>query len=196
MNTYDQAADPSRCTAGQPAAPSRRGARRGSSAGSFPAFCATLAGLHSRPSLAELDVIGRFRITPEEWARYFLPHVRFNRERYSRVELTDLPGYPFPHHQVLLLCWQEGQASCIHDHGGSVCLVRILSGTARETLYARTADGRARPVAATLYHAGDLTCRAESDLHRVEAVGGPLVSLHVYPRDLRDMKTYAEIPVE
>lgn len=36
---------------------------------------------------------------------------------------------------MLVLCWDKGQASPIHDHTGSSCWVRLMDGELRETRY-------------------------------------------------------------
>ena len=35
----------------------------------------------------------------------------------------------------MLLCWGRGQASCIHDHAGSHCFMKILDGELMESLF-------------------------------------------------------------
>ncbi len=79
--------------------------------------------------------------------------------RYTRT----LVGYD-EQFIVLLLCWEKGQSSPIHDHAGSSCWVKILTGTLDEVpgtivvlsistahifqvLYQRGEDGSVREVA-------------------------------------------------
>eukprot|EP01147_Barroeca_monosierra_P003793 gene3793-8371_t len=39
-------------------------------------------------------------------------------------------------YNLMLLCWDMGQASSIHDHAGSHCFMKILDGTLTEELFA------------------------------------------------------------
>lgn len=62
-----------------------------------------------------------------DWRRFAL----FDEHRYTRNLVDDGNGK----YNVMLLCWNEGQASSIHDHAGSHCFMKILDGTLCETLY-------------------------------------------------------------
>src|SRR5688500_12582187 len=54
--------------------------------------------------------------------------LRFASGTYQRNPLRFGTGY-----HALVLCWRNGQRSPIHDHRGSSCAVRVLSGVATET---------------------------------------------------------------
>ena len=41
----------------------------------------------------------------------------------------------------MLLCWEKGQKSPIHDHSGSNCWVKVLDGQVEESLYDLAEDG-------------------------------------------------------
>src|SRR5438552_257958 len=56
--------------------------------------------------------------------------VRFSDRGYMRNLVRAGDWY-----NVLVLCWKNGQRSPIHDHAGSTCGVRILRGTATETVF-------------------------------------------------------------
>src|SRR6267154_1393374 len=64
------------------------------------------------------------------------PFVQFSAERYRRNLMHAGPAY-----HALILCWRNGQQSPIHDHRASSCGVRVLKGTATETLFERTPAG-------------------------------------------------------
>src|SRR6186997_3370169 len=48
-------------------------------------------------------------------------HVRFSDQQYARNLVCKGAWY-----HLLVLCWQNGQRSPIHDHAGSTCGVRVL----------------------------------------------------------------------
>ena len=58
------------------------------------------------------------------------PFLRFSPDHYVRNLM-----YAGPSYQALVLCWQSGQRSPIHDHRGSSCAVKIISGIATETSF-------------------------------------------------------------
>src|SRR5438477_10932542 len=51
------------------------------------------------------------------------PFLCFSADHYVRNLL-----YAGPSYQALILCWQSGQRSPIHDHRGSSCAVTVTSG--------------------------------------------------------------------
>lgn len=78
-----------------------------------------------------------------DWSRYAhlsthkytrnLIHPTFNhKDMIATSDDADL-DLPF---QLVLMGWSPGQYSLIHDHAGSECCMRVLSGCLREDLYA------------------------------------------------------------
>ena len=115
--------------------------------------------------------------------------VVFNDTQYRRNLLHAGPGY-----QALILCWKNGQRSPIHDHTGSSCGVRVLQGTATETVYKRGANGMLMAVRTRELHEGEVCGSQDADIHQVSNFaedGGPLVTLHVYSPPLLKMNTYS-----
>src|SRR2546423_2409543 len=49
--------------------------------------------------------------------------VRFAPNRYTRNTLFGCEGY-----EVLLLAWDKGTSSAVHDHGGSLCWFTPVAG--------------------------------------------------------------------
>jgi cysteine dioxygenase len=111
------------------------------------------------------------------------PYLHFVRGRYTRNLV-----YRDAHREVLLLCWDTGAASPIHDHGGQRCWLRILSGVLLLEDFALLSGGRV-PGPARLgpprtrgpVGAGAVDFRSPEDsIHRVRVLEGPAVTLHVY----------------
>ena len=101
--------------------------------------------------------------------------------------------------ELMVFCWQSGQKSRIHDHAGSACGVRVLSGVATETVFERVAGSEfVRPVGVSLLHADGVTASFDADVHQVsndDKGGELLVTLHVYSPPLAFMNTYDAEPV-
>src|SRR6185436_5550525 len=62
------------------------------------------------------------------------PFMSFSADHYVRNLM-----YAGANYQALVLCWQSGQRSPIHDHTGSSCGVKVIQGVATETIFARAA---------------------------------------------------------
>lgn len=113
----------------------------------------------------------------------------FSPERYRRNLIHAGPMY-----NALLLCWRSGQISPIHDHRGSACAVRVISGEATETIFELTEESRAVPMKTRKLSEG-FTCATEDlDIHRLgneQSAGKDLVTLHVYSPPLVKMGQYS-----
>lgn len=111
------------------------------------------------------------------------PHIRFSHPRHY-TRLLARPGW-----EAWLLTWLPGQATGLHDHGGSAGAFTVLDGVLEETLLAPHGDRlvrRSRP-----YARGEVRPFGRDHVHDVAPVGGPAVSLHVYAPALHGMTRYA-----
>jgi len=116
------------------------------------------------------------------------PAVHFAAERYQRNLL-----HQGPHYLALILCWANGQRSPIHDHRGSACGVRVIQGTATETLFERTPSGYIRAVSSRELFEGQVCGSFDNDIHQVSNLqdgNAKLITLHVYTPPLLNMRTY------
>eukprot|EP01100_Stratorugosa_tubuloviscum_P012284 TRINITY_DN577_c2_g1_i1.p1 TRINITY_DN577_c2_g1~~TRINITY_DN577_c2_g1_i1.p1 ORF type:complete len:799 (+),score=301.21 TRINITY_DN577_c2_g1_i1:98-2494(+) len=71
-------------------------------------------------------VLSSLELHSKEWNQY----VNWASHRYTR----NLIAYD-EKFMILLLCWERGQESPIHDHSGSSCWVKMLHGELVETKY-------------------------------------------------------------
>lgn len=148
---------------------------------------------HTRPvSLATLrEELGRPRIGIED----LRSAVATDAHSYVRTLVHTGPVY-----EALVMCWLPGQRSPVHDHGGSACAVRVVSGAAIETVY--TVDERclASPVSQRLFSAGEVVCSEDADVHTLanaltgEGFGEALVTIHIYSPALVGSRKYALRP--
>jgi cysteine dioxygenase len=122
----------------------------------------------SRVDWRLLDTLVAFR--PSGYARYCL----------GRTEACEL----------LLVCWLPGQASQVHDHGGSSGASWVVRGELRETRYAWGGD-RLLPADVTGAQAGDVLLERPETIHRIDnASPEGAVSLHLYAPPMRGMTPY------
>jgi len=142
--------------------------------------------LKRRASVEELvDKLSSRAITVDDVA----PWVRFSSTQYLRNLIHAGPMY-----HALTICWRSGQRSPIHNHAQSTCGVRVLKGTATETLFERAPGGLLKAVASNDLHAGEVTASMDDDTHQVsnlQAAGDDLVTLHVYSPPLLRMDTFS-----
>ena len=68
--------------------------------------------------------------------------------------------------EVILLCWQPGQTSRAHDHNGSLCVMKCLSGVLDEHRYAKLTG-----TATGLYPIGQAQITAGSTAHITDEQG-------------------------
>ena len=115
-----------------------------------------------------------------ETARH-LDRVQFSPQRYMRHPILLWDDW-----EVMLIAWEAGQVTPIHDHRGVLGGMVILSGSLIEERFAtptgrpEMADNRRRPE-------GDLSDIGPSVLHRLTGLTSRAVSLHVYRPPLRTM---------
>lgn len=125
-------------------------------------------------------ILRRTRLNPREWGQ----HAVFRRGRYTRSVVGHSPGQFI----ALLLCWERGQQSPIHDHAGAHCFMKVLSGQLNEERFEQP-DGGGAPLLV-----GESTLSASSadrsvgfmhddmGLHRISnpSTEEAAVSLHIY----------------
>jgi predicted metal-dependent enzyme (double-stranded beta helix superfamily) len=94
-----------------------------------------------------------------------------------------------PDAQVWLLTWLPGQATDLHDHGGSAGAFVVVSGVLTEETVARTPSG--------IVHTRDVVTPGHGrrfgarHVHRITNGGRvPAISIHVYGPALRAMTRY------
>ncbi len=92
--------------------------------------------------------------------------------------------------ELLLVCWLPGQASHVHDHGGSSGVSWVVRGELRETRYAWGGD-RLLTSHVTGAEEGDVLLERPETIHRIDnASPEGAVSLHLYTPPMRGMTRY------
>ncbi len=144
---------------------------------------------HSHEHIAQInELLTSMRFNQAEYSRY----LNFRDDHYTR----NLVGYDMPQgasrakFTALILCWDKGQMSPIHDHAGSSCWVKVLQGQLREVRYEYRTEDNAERRGKKLAVLSDRTFEPESvayinDTQGVHAMGNPnsdsvTVTLHVY----------------
>lgn len=134
------------------------------------------------PSLDWL--VTRLRSSRIDW-RLLDALVRFQPSGYARHCLARTEAC-----ELLLVCWLPGQASHVHDHGGSSGVSWVVRGELRETRFAWGGD-RLLTAHVTGAEAGDVLLEQPETIHRIDnASPEGAVSLHLYTPPMQGMTRY------
>ena len=111
----------------------------------------------------------------------------FRPERYQRNLVQAGPQY-----YALIMCWQSGQHSPIHDHRAASCGVKVLQGTATELRFQRNTNGMLTTSDTSRFVTGAVCGSFDADIHQIrnEATDN-LVTLHVYSPFLNNVHIYS-----
>lgn len=147
----------------------------------FPTFSQAGDPINPKVKSEVTNLLQRTRLNPREWQQ----HAIFRRGRYTR----NIVGYSTGQFVALLLCWEHGQQSPIHDHAGAHCFIKMLSGSLKEEHFELSPDGGVLPkVARQGLLSADDPMESVGFMHDsigVHRVSNPnsaeiAVSLHIY----------------
>jgi cysteine dioxygenase len=114
--------------------------------------------------------------------------VQFCDDRYERNLVRRTANY-----EALLLCFEPGQRTPIHDHAGSACGVRVIEGQGIETIFESTEDGWLFATGSSVLPAGGVVGSVDMDIHQLSNLqpgGKRLVTLHIYSPPLGKVGNY------
>lgn len=123
------------------------------------------------------DAMDDYRSSPADWEAYALA----DRSRAYTRNLVDKGN---GHANLLILVWTAGKASPIHDHANAHCIMKVLQGTLKESLYSWP-DESTPPLLQkeTLFTTDGTTYMSDKlGLHRISNASDEdlAVSLHLY----------------
>lgn len=134
---------------------------------------------------AVTELLAGYARTHEDWR----PFALFDEQAYTRNRVARDERF-----ELLLLCWQEGQESPIHNHEGQDCWMAVLDGHIEEVRFPMPEPGHRGPLTASqslVFERGRVAfIRDEIGLHLVRPVRGPAVSLHLYARPYDECNVY------
>jgi cysteine dioxygenase len=61
--------------------------------------------------------------------------IHFSTEPYTRI-----PIHRDEQMEIVVICFASGQTSSVHDHQGSNCVIRVVSGKVLECLFSRIGE--------------------------------------------------------
>ena len=97
-------------------------------------------------------------------------------------------------YEVILICWEPGQQTPIHDHGGEECWVKIISGTIKETIYKPDATDTPVAISTNIAEPGHTSYMIDfMGCHRLENDSNQrAMSLHIYAKPIAQCNIYDE----
>ncbi len=96
--------------------------------------------------------------------------------------------------ELILLCWEEGQKTPIHDHGGEECWVKVIEGEFKETLYKKDDTDTLVSITSIVAKTNDITYMIDfMGYHCLENLSNKRsMSLHLYAKPIRTCNIFDE----
>ncbi len=96
--------------------------------------------------------------------------------------------------ELILLCWEEGQKTPIHDHGGEECWVKTLQGELEESLYKADEENTIKFIKSDVSKTNDITYMIDfMGFHSLKNLSeGRSMSLHLYAKPIKTCKIFDE----
>lgn len=131
------------------------------------------------------DILQRLVVSSEE----IKTHALFSERRYARnlVHKTD-------RFEIMIMCWNSGQRSSIHDHAGSLGGLKILNGELTESLFVKAPNGMIKSLSSVDYSVADIRVEETSLIHQISNLQGEnrqSISVHIYVPPLVRMNVYS-----
>lgn len=94
--------------------------------------------------------------------------------------------------ELILLCWEKGQKTPIHDHGGEECWVKVINGTLKETLYKKDGSKNLTELNTSISEKGNISYMIDfMGYHRLENISGHrAISLHLYAKPIKNCNVF------
>ena len=165
--------------------PSETSAEGGCSKSSIAALIAALEAQTTHPSLEQLYSLLEGANFSEEELR---PYVSFKAGNYARHRVFRNQWV-----EMLVLCWQPGHRTPIHDHNGSHGAVLVQQGVVWETIFTFDEVNGLAYQSSRGYGTGLVTGADVPDIHQL---GNPdvseqnLITIHIYAPPLGVLHTY------
>ena len=141
---------------------------------------------HEAKGKAVARLLTDYSQNASDWGEYSL----FNQEQYTRNLLHRCADF-----ELLLLCWQPGQESPIHDHSDQDCWMAVLDGELEEVHYTGWQSGATGPLVEgkrSSVPSGRVAYIQDGiALHRIRPLGDENgVSLHLYANPIDTCQSF------
>lgn len=112
----------------------------------------------------------------------FNPYSTWSEDCYTRNCIFESEKF-----ELILLCWEKGQKTPIHDHGGEECWVKVIDGTLKETIYKKDPPTGLVEVTSNISEQGATSYMIDfMGFHTLENISGHrAMSLHLYAKPIK-----------
>ena len=118
----------------------------------------------------------------------FYPFAQFTSESYSRICLDKNKQ-----HELLLLCWEEGQETDIHSHDGEECWVYLAEGKIREKRFSGDPEKLEVTDDVQMKKSGVSYMNDEMGYHSLHNIeSGKSMTLHLYVGPINKCEVFCE----
>lgn len=130
-------------------------------------------------------IIQSIKFKPNAFDKYS----SWSNECYTRNCIVNNENF-----ELILICWCEGHATPIHDHGGEECWVKVIDGEFREVIYKENEEGELYAIKSTVSKPNEVTYMKDfMGFHSLENVSKQRsMSLHLYAKPIRECRAYDE----
>ncbi|MDG1332625.1 MAG: cysteine dioxygenase family protein [Crocinitomicaceae bacterium] len=96
--------------------------------------------------------------------------------------------------ELILLCWEPGQKTPIHDHGGEECWVKAVKGEFEEVIYKMDENDALKLVKSDISKTNDITYMIDfMGFHSLQNISNERsMSLHLYAKPIKNCNSYCE----
>lgn len=117
----------------------------------------------------------------------FEEHATWSETCYTRNCIEENEDF-----ELILLCWEKGQLTAIHDHGGEECWVYFVEGEFREHVYTENKEGKLDIVKTSNINPGDVSYMIDfMGFHNLENRSNKRsMSLHLYAKPIKNCNVY------
>ncbi|MEO9871998.1 cysteine dioxygenase [Ekhidna sp.] len=132
-----------------------------------------------------LDVMSKTAIQRTEFERYY----SWNDDRYTRNVLARNKEF-----EVLLVCWERGQSSPIHDFNAQEAWIHPIEGMLREERYKINFDDeKLEKVSSVLLGTNEFSYMKQVGIHKYSnAYSNRSVTLNIYRKPVTQWHVYKE----
>lgn len=116
---------------------------------------------------------------------------KWNDQEYQKITIDEDETF-----RLMLMCWEPGQESPVHDHASGQGWIYVVSGELTETLYYREDVPNALEVKSTeIIKAGKVSYMNDNiGIHRIgNTANGRTISLHYYSNPTTTVQVYDEL---
>lgn len=132
-----------------------------------------------------MEVLRRIAIDPEA----FRPYCRWNDKHYTRNCIARTEEF-----ELLLICYEPGQRTSIHDYATEEAWVHPVSGSVIEERFEVIPDGPLHKISSSQLHPGSFSYLHNGrGIHRyINTDAGRSITLNLYAKPLIKWRVYDE----